>query len=79
MDALITVDGFSRLIVWLEVNKTTNDPKVVASFFMLSVEEHGGCILANLTLQNQKDAYWRSATLLGAKLSTFSEIFQNIV
>ena len=28
-----------------------------------------------ITLQNQKDAYWRSATLLSAKLSTFSEIY----
>ena len=36
-------------------------------------------LLYIITLQNQKDAYWQSATLLGAKLTTFSEIFQNIV
>ena len=30
------------------------------------------------TRHSQKHAYWRSATLLGAKLSAFSEIIDNI-
>ena len=29
--------------MWLEVNKTTNDPKVAASLSMLSVKEPRGC------------------------------------
>ena len=37
------IDGWSRKIMWLRVSRTNNNPEVVASFFLESVEEVGGC------------------------------------
>ena len=36
------VDGFSRNIIWLEAYTTNSDPKVIASYYVQAVEEHGG-------------------------------------
>ena len=36
------IDGFSRMIIWLRVSYTNNDPKVVAGYFIESVERLGG-------------------------------------
>lgn len=37
------IDGWSRRIIWLRVSRTNNNPEVVASFLLESVEEVGGC------------------------------------
>ena len=55
-------------------SKPSNEPRAI--IYLLNNGQSCGI---TTTLQNHKDAYWRSATLLGAKLSTFLEIFQNIV
>ena len=34
--------GFSRKILWLNVYKTNNNPRVVAGYFLETVEKHGG-------------------------------------
>ncbi len=36
------VDGFSRRILWLEVASSNKDPKVVADYFLSTVQELGG-------------------------------------
>ncbi len=36
------VDGFSRRILWLEVASSNKDPKVVANYFLSTVQELGG-------------------------------------
>ena len=36
------VDGFSRHIMWLKVYCTNNDPKVIAGFYLNTVQELGG-------------------------------------
>ena len=36
------IDGFSRYIVWLECYTTNSDPKVIAGYFMKSVQELEG-------------------------------------
>ena len=37
------VDGYSRRVLWLYVDTTNNDPKVMATYFLDCVEEVGGC------------------------------------
>lgn len=37
------IDGFSRKIIWLEANSTTNDPEYIGGFFLNAVERLGGC------------------------------------
>lgn len=37
------IDGFSRRVIWLKVTQTNNDPKVIGSFFLESVEQVEGC------------------------------------
>ena len=37
------IDGYSRRIIWLEVVRSNNDPKVPASLFLKSVRENEGC------------------------------------
>jgi hypothetical protein len=37
------IDGFSRRILWLEVGPTNNDPSVIASYFLDTVQQLGGC------------------------------------
>lgn len=37
------VDGFSRYLLWLEAGVTNNDPQVVASYYMATVEQMNGC------------------------------------
>lgn len=49
------IDGFSRKIVWLEAYLTSNDPKVIASYYLDSVEKCGGCptlVRADLGTEN---------------------------
>ncbi|KAI7789952.1 hypothetical protein IRJ41_006707 [Triplophysa rosa] len=36
------IDGFSRKIIWLEANKTNNDSRVIASYFINAVAENNG-------------------------------------
>nr|XP_058963686.1 uncharacterized protein LOC131790490 [Pocillopora verrucosa] len=43
------VDGFSRRILWLEVTRSNNDPKVVAAFYLKQVKELGGYPLLLVT------------------------------
>ena len=43
------MDGFSRRILWLEVTRSNNDPKVVAAFYLKQVKELGGCPLLLVT------------------------------
>lgn len=37
------IDGYSRRIMWLVVDRTNNDPSVTAKFYINCVEEVGGC------------------------------------
>lgn len=37
------VDGYSCRALWLNVDRTNNDPKVMAKYFVNCVEEVGGC------------------------------------
>lgn len=37
------IDGYSRKIIWLEANKTNNDPRVIAGYFVNAVAENNGC------------------------------------
>ncbi|XP_038045246.1 uncharacterized protein LOC119719823 [Patiria miniata] len=37
------IDGFSRKIIWLEANSTTNDPEYIGGFFLKAVDRLGGC------------------------------------
>lgn len=37
------IDGYSRRVMWLVVDRTNNDPSVTANFFMHCVEKMGGC------------------------------------
>lgn len=49
------IDGYSRLILWLEAASTNNDPKVVANYFINAVKERGGCpsrVRADLGTEN---------------------------
>ena len=43
------MDGFSSRILWLEVTRSNNDPKVVAAFYLKQVKELGGCPLLLVT------------------------------
>ena len=36
------IDGFSRRILWLEVASTNNDPRVVADYFLSTIQQLGG-------------------------------------
>lgn len=36
-------DGFSRYVVWMEANRTNDDPKVTANYFIMSIARLGGC------------------------------------
>ena len=42
------IDGFSRGILWLEVTRSNNDPRVVAAH-LKQVKELGGCPLLLVT------------------------------
>ena len=39
------MDGFSRRILWLEVARSNNDPRVPAALYLQQVKEMGGCPL----------------------------------
>lgn len=39
------IDGFSRHIIWLEAGRNTNNPKIIAGYFVRTVESIGGCPL----------------------------------
>lgn len=36
------IDGFSRQLIWLQVYRTNNDPKIIGSYYMDAVEFTGG-------------------------------------
>ena len=53
---------FSRHIVWLHVNTTNNDPRVIVSYYIDVVQECGGCpwrVRADKGMQNVNVA-WRT-------------------
>lgn len=37
------IDGFSRMILWLNAYNTNSDPKVIGGYFLETVRETGGC------------------------------------
>jgi hypothetical protein len=37
------IDGFSRRLIWLKVTKSNNDPRIIGTFFMESIQEFQGC------------------------------------
>lgn len=37
------IDGFSRHIVWLNAGRTSNDPKVIAGYYVNAIKISGGC------------------------------------
>lgn len=37
------IDGYSRYIIWMQAYYTNNDPKIIADYFMSSVQKLGGC------------------------------------
>ena len=37
------IDGYSRKILWLEVSRSNNNPKVIAQFYLDCVKTHSGC------------------------------------
>ncbi|KAJ8049043.1 hypothetical protein HOLleu_01595 [Holothuria leucospilota] len=39
------IDGFSSRVLWLRANSTNNDPRIIAGYFMETVESGGGCPL----------------------------------
>lgn len=39
------IDGFSRHIMWLRVGHTNNDPKVIAGYYVDTLQKFGGCPL----------------------------------
>ena len=43
------MDGFSRRILWLEVARSNNDPRVPAALYLNQVKEVGGCPLLLVT------------------------------
>ena len=49
------VDGFSRRILWLEVARSNNDPRVPAAFYLNRVKEVGGCPLLLVTVCGSKN------------------------
>ncbi|XP_028412582.1 uncharacterized protein LOC114535477 [Dendronephthya gigantea] len=43
------IDGFSRKILWLEVSRSNNDPRVAATYYLNQVKEVEGCPLQLVT------------------------------
>ncbi|KAF5280782.1 hypothetical protein FQR65_LT14981, partial [Abscondita terminalis] len=39
------IDGFSRHIIWLRASTTSNDPKVIANYYLTAISDLGGCAL----------------------------------
>lgn len=39
------IDGFSRKIIWVRASPTTNNPRVIAGFYLEAVKELKGCPL----------------------------------
>lgn len=37
------IDGYSRRVLWLSVNRTNNNPTVIAGYFLQSAEVYHGC------------------------------------
>lgn len=37
------IDGFSRRIIWLEAGRNSNNPKVIAKYYLDSIKAVGGC------------------------------------
>ncbi|KAJ8029602.1 hypothetical protein HOLleu_29038 [Holothuria leucospilota] len=38
------IDGFSRIILWLNANSTNNNPRIISGYFIRKVESIGGCL-----------------------------------
>lgn len=43
------IDGFSRKILWLQVTRSNNSPNIIASYFVSTVSEQGGCPVELIT------------------------------
>ena len=37
------IDGFSRYVLWAKANKTNNDPRIIANYYLEAVQECQGC------------------------------------
>jgi hypothetical protein len=37
------VDGFSRQIIWINVYRTSSNPRVIAGYYIKAVALRGGC------------------------------------
>ena len=37
------IDGFSRMILWLKLTKSNNDPRIIGDFFLNAILERDGC------------------------------------
>ncbi|CAH1115725.1 unnamed protein product [Psylliodes chrysocephalus] len=49
------IDGYSRFIIWLKASPNTNIPKIIAGFFLKSIEKYSGCprrIRSNMGTEN---------------------------
>ena len=49
------IDGFSRYVIWLEVYKTSSDPRIIGGYFLSSVINKCGCpkkVRADLGTEN---------------------------
>ncbi|KAJ8030963.1 hypothetical protein HOLleu_27528 [Holothuria leucospilota] len=49
------IDGFSRYILWLEAYKSSSDPRLIAGYYMNTVDRTGGCptvVRADLGTEN---------------------------
>ena len=39
------IDGYSRKLIWLKLDRTNNDPLVIGRYYIDAVKEYGGCPL----------------------------------
>ena len=39
------IDGYSRKVIWLRLDRTNNNPVVIGRYYMNAVKEYGGCPL----------------------------------
>ena len=37
------IDGFSRLVLWINVYKTSNDPRIIGGYYLETIKALGGC------------------------------------
>ncbi|VDI11446.1 Hypothetical predicted protein [Mytilus galloprovincialis] len=58
----ICINGFSRLIIWLEAGQTSSDPRVISGYFVKAILRKGGpmVIRGDLGTENSKVAEMQS-------------------